>query len=484
MSRREMLEHSMFAATVAAAAAYVPEARAAVVENTSPNSKIRVAVIGVNGRGGEHLRGYLARPDCDVVAICDADEKVGMTKGVPTVEKARGMKPKFYQDLRKLLEDKDVDAVSIATPNHWHSLAAIWAIQAGKDVYVEKPISHNVLEGRRLVQCAAKHKKIVQCGTQSRSHKAQQDLVKYIQDGKLGEMKLARGLCYKPRASIGPRGTYDIPESVNYDLWFGPAQIEPLTRPKFHYDWHWQWNCGNGDSGNQGIHQMDIARWGLGANDIGTGVYSYGGRVGYIDAGDTPNTQISVHEFAGGKRIIFETRGLNTNDFKGVKIGCIFQGTDGYGVSTSSYGLTKVFDNEGKEITTFKGGDSQDHFDNFIEGVRSRDDSKLNGKIIEGHLSSALCHTANISYRIGQEATADQIKSQITNAEELDAYDRMSNHLKDNGITMESAKLHHGPHLTSDPVHENFVGEHAAEANKLITREYRAPYLLPAEADL
>ena len=484
LSRREMLEKSMIAATLAAVS-YTPDVRAEdKPKEASPNEKIRIAILGVNGRGGSHIGGYINRSDCDIVAVVDPDEKVGMSKGVAVIEKKSGKKPAYYQDLRKVLDDKNIDVISVATPNHWHSLATIWGCQAGKDVYVEKPISHNVLEGRRAVQAARKYNRIVQCGTQSRSHKALQEMVKFMREGKIGEVQLARGLCYKPRGSIGARGTYDIPVEINYDVWFGPAQIEELTRPKFHYDWHWQWNCGNGDSGNQGIHQMDIARWGLGVHDIGNFVYSYGGRFGYEDAGDTPNTQISVHEFTGGKRIIFETRGLKTDKFKDVTIGNIFEGTEGYAMCTSSYGAAKIFDKEGKEISSFNGGDGQDHFDNFIECVKTRDASKLNGEILEGHLSSALCHVANNSYRIGKLDSVEAIKPQLRDDLEKDVYDRMVAHLKENTIDLAAVKFFVGPSLTIDPVKEVFTGENSAAANKLMTREYRAPYLLPTEEQL
>jgi hypothetical protein len=240
-TRREFLENSMLAATAAALAgsSLVAPARAAE-ESSSPNEHLRIAVLGLNGRGQSHLGGFMKRPGCEVVAVCDPDEQVLMNKGVAVVEKATGNKPAFYQDLRKLLEDKSIDIVTIATPNHWHSLAAIWAIQAGKDVYVEKPVSHNVSEGRRVVDAARKHGKIVQTGTQSRSAAGIRELVEFMHAGGIGEVKLARGLCYKRRKSIGPRGEYQVPTSVNYDVWTGPAPMHALTRPNFHYDWHWQ----------------------------------------------------------------------------------------------------------------------------------------------------------------------------------------------------------------------------------------------------
>src|SRR5262249_18447262 len=215
-------------------------------QSSSPSERLRVAVLGLKGRGQSHLGAFLGRKDCEVVAVCDPDEQVLMTRGVAVVEGATKKKPAFYQDLRKVLEDKSIDIVSIATPNHWHALAAIWAIQAGKDVYVEKPVSHNVSEGRRIVDAARKHGKICQTGTQSRSSVGTRELMDFIHAGGIGEVKLARGLCYKRRPSIGPRGNYSVPEYINYDVWCGPAPMHALTRPQLHYDWHWQWDYGNG----------------------------------------------------------------------------------------------------------------------------------------------------------------------------------------------------------------------------------------------
>ncbi len=274
-------------------------------------------------------------------------------------------KPAYFQDIRKLLDEKSLDFVTIATPNHWHSLAAIWAMQAGKDVYVEKPISHNVSEGRRVVQTAAKYQRICQAGTQSRSSPGLVEAVAYLKAGKLGEVKLARGpLLQTARFDRATREIIAIPKEVDYNLWSGPAPIKPLTRPRFHYDWHWQWDYGNGDMGNQGIHQMDIARWGLGLNTLADSMLSYGGRFSYEDAGETPNTEVSVLEFGPEKTIVFEVRGLKTEDLKGAKVGVIFYGTEGYMVSPD-YNGASVFDLNGKLIKSWRQGG--DHFGNFFE---------------------------------------------------------------------------------------------------------------------
>src|SRR5436309_2270504 len=269
------------------------------------NSDVRVAVVGFNGRGGEHISALSKADGARITALCDADEDV-LARGVKKLGNVES-----YTDIRKLLESKNVDALSIATPNHWHALGSIWAIQAGKDVYVEKPVSHNVSEGRRIVEFARKYEKMVQTGTQSRSSiQGIKAAVAWIREGNLGKIKVARGLCYKPRGSIGKvDGPQPIPANIDYDLWCGPALKLPLMRQKLHYDWHWVWNTGCGDLGNQGIHEMDVARWFLGVMELSPRVLSVGGRLGYIDDGETPNTMVIYHDYPQAP-LIFEVRGL------------------------------------------------------------------------------------------------------------------------------------------------------------------------------
>lgn len=481
-TRREFLEDSMLAAAAAAASTGLVTSLQA--QSTSPSERLRVAVCGVNGRGQDHLSGFMNRKDCEVVAIVDPDEQVGQGKGVARVEKTTGKKPAYYADIRQMLEDKSIDVVSIATPNHWHALAAIWAIQAGKDVYVEKPVSHNVSEGRRIVEAARKYNKICQTGTQSRSMAGTQDAIQYLHDGKLGEVKIARGLCYKSRPSIGPKGAYDVPESVNYDIWCGPAPTNPLTRPRFHYDWHWQWDCGNGDLGNQGIHQMDIARWGLGVTDVGYSVISYGGRFGYEDAGETANTQVNIHDY-GDKTLVFEVRGLKTAPYKTAGVGVIFHGTKGY-LALNSYSGGSVFDFDGKEVHKFSGGG--DHYDNFVQAVRSRKSEDLAADILEGHISSALCHLGNISYRLGEHVSVAEAKDRLqrvkAKADALETFDRFTSHLGDNKVDLELSKLHFGATLAIDPKSETFTGPGSDRAAPMLSREYRKGFEVPSAANV
>jgi hypothetical protein len=318
---------------------------------------------------------------------------------------------------------------------------------------------------------------------QCRSNPGMQELMKFVQSGKIGEVKLARGLCYKRRGSIGPKGNYSVPQSVDYDLWSGPAQLKPLTRPHLHYDWHWMWDYGNGDLGNQGIHQMDLARWGLGVDDIGTSVLSYGGRLGYEDAGETANTQVSIHEYPNGKRLVFEVRGLKTPPLRGATVGVIFYGTEGY-VVVPSYSGGVAFDLKHQQIKRFGGG--ANHFANFLKAVRSRKQTDLNAPVLEGHISSALCHLGNLSYRLGNLIEVKEAAERLGADEEAwETYDRFQEHLWYNDVAnKDSAMVRFGKKLAIDPKGETFTGESASEANTLLTREYRKPFVVPSESEL
>ncbi len=480
ISRRVFLEDSLFAAAAAALAAQ-PLASSPI--SAAEADILRVAVVGLNGRGGAHVNQFGKRKDCVIAALVDVDEAVANRKA-DELEKATGKRPAIYADLRKCLEDKSIDIVSIATPNHWHALAAIWAVQAGKDVYVEKPVSHNVTEGRRLVEAARKYNRLVQTGTQSRSNTGMRELMQFLHDGGIGTVKHARGLCYNRRQPIGPKGNYDVPASVDYDLWSGPAQLTTVTRPKFHYDWHWQWDYGNGDLGNQGIHQMDLARWGLQETTLGSTVRSYGGRFAYDnDAGETPNTQVCIHEYPGGKRISFEVRNLESDKLDGAGVGVIFYGSEGK-IVIPTYNGGVVYDNDNQEVKKFLGGDESLHFDNFVQAVRLRDPKLLNAEILEGHLSTALCHLGNISYRLGTPVLADELQKSLgDDADALSTLDRFLQHLADNKVDPQTTKITLGPVLQLTD-QETFSGSHADAANKLLTRDYRPPYVVPKTEDL
>jgi predicted dehydrogenase len=466
------------------------------------NNDIRVAVVGLNGRGrSSHLKSLLEMKGVRVVALCDVDSVVlgKAAAAVPGV--------KTYTDVRELLASPEIDAITIATPNHWHSLMGIWACQAGKDVYVEKPISHNVWEGRQLVAAAAKYNRVVQAGTQIRSGEGLIQAVDWVRAGNLGKITASRGFCYKRRASIGKTsGPQLVPASINYDLWSGPAPLVPPHRntPKWgtvHYDWHWIWNYGNGDVGNQGIHQMDVARWFLGERGLPRHTLSIGGRLGYEDDGETPNTQVVVHDYATAP-LIFEVRGLPSkpdassvnpadlagaegagaaaatmDKYRGVSIGNVVDCEGGY-VVVPSYWNAQAYDRDGKLLKEFNGKDTL--MANFIDVVRSRKTANLHGPIGEGHVSSALCHLGNISHQIGKSVSPGETQEKIRgNAPLAEAYGRMVEHLARNNVDLAKTPATFGAPLALDPAKERFTGEDSAAANALLSREYRAPFVVP-----
>jgi predicted dehydrogenase len=392
------------------------------------NDRVRVAICGLNGRGEDHIRGFSRVPNVEITALCDVDENL--------LRKRRGElggKPQTYGDVRKLLEDKSIDAISIATPNHWHTLMAIWACQAGKDVYVEKPCCHNLWEGRQLVRAAEKYQRIVQHGTQTRSAPAIQEAVQKLNQGELGDVYLARGVCFKWRDTIGHAPEEPVPAGVNYDLWTGPAPLKPFTRNRFHYKWHWNWDTGNGDLGNQGIHQVDVARWGLGVG-LPNRIAAIGGHFMFDDDQQTPNTLNCAFQFdlPDGKRkmLEFEVRHWITNSEAGIGrgslstgikrfvghhngIGNIFYGSKGYLAAgdedASSYEIFQS--NDGKPSS--HGHGRGNHFANFIDCVRSRKAEELNAPIQEGQISCALVHLANASYRLGRILEFDPKTEQV-----------------------------------------------------------------------
>jgi predicted dehydrogenase len=472
---------------------------------TGANSDVRVAVIGLNGRGKNHVSSLAAIKGVRIVALCDPDTAV-----LAKAKKLEGVAAsvKTYTDLRELFAATDVDAVTIATPNHWHSLAGIWACQAGKDVYVEKPVSHNVWEGRQFAAAAKKYNRVVQAGMQIRSGEGLREAVEWIHAGSLGKIICSRGLCYKRRDSIGKTvGPQPIPATINYDVWSGPAPILPSRRNSkkngpVHYEWHWFWPYGNGDVGNQGIHQMDVARWFLGESGLPRHSFSLGGRVGYDDDGQTPNTQVIVHDYPTAP-LIFEVRGLpskpgkssdvdtskmNSADaadaaaatmdkYHGVSIGNVVECEGGMMIVPNYWNAT-AHDRDGKIIKEFKGKDG--HMQNFIDVVRSRKTADLFGQIDEGHVSSALCHLGNISRQVGRAMKPGELAERTKGSNlTAEATGRMAEHLAVHGVDFEKTPLTLGATLTVNPRKEQFAGEFSEAANVLLTRKYREPYAVP-----
>ncbi len=418
------------------------------------NDRIRVAVVGLKRRGQDHIRCYheLAREaNVEVAALCDIDESV-LQESAAYYEKLAGRKVRLAVDLRKLLEDPSIDAISYSTPNHWHALGAIWACQAGKDVYLEKPAAHTIWEGRKLIQAARKYNRIVQHGTQSRSNPAMHEGMERLRQGVIGELYMARGMAYKWRGSIGRIKEEPVPAGVHYDLWVGPAPMKPFARQRFHMYWHYLWDYGNGEIGNQGVHQLDIMRWGLGLNTHPTRIQSMGGHYLHDADQETPNTQVASFQYEGRKLLLqFDVRPWITNFEAGIGelyptrgrdnvVGVIFYGSEGYMVMPdySSYHtfLGRQHKPGPKGESLRDPGTNLDHFRNFLRAMRSRKHTDLTADIAEGHLSTALAHLANIAYRTGRR-------------------------------------------LEFDPAGETFPGDE--QANQLLRRTYRAPYVVPEQ---
>jgi len=419
------------------------------------NDRINMAVIGIRGQGGAHVGGFSRIPNVRIKTLCDIDENIWP-------ERVKFLQDKFQYvpvtewDMRKVFEDKEIDAVSIAVPNHWHALATIWAALAGKHVYVEKPSTWSVWEGRQMVNAARAANVLVQVGFQNRSRKNAIAAMNFLHEGKLGKVYMARGHCFKPRGDIGryPDGpmaegekfaltkdgrpefsyTQAYLDKVHYDMWIGPARKRPFNRNRFHYNWHWQFEYGNGDTGNQGPHQFDVARWGLNRDDYPVKVRSFGGMFVYDSAQNTPNTQTTTFEYADGTILEFATRGLLTNSEGKVKIGDIFYGSEGWleiyddgnwqvylGRRGEPGPNSKTIAEEASDATNTVGTGIGGHFGNFIDAIRSGKRSDLNCDIEVGHRSSALPLLGNISYRLGRELTFNGLKEEFVNDAEANA---------------------------------------------------------------
>jgi len=407
------------------------------------NERVGVAVIGVNGRGKSHLDAVTKNPGAEVRAIVDIDQAVAEKRATETARNQDGLRPKEYSDMRKMFESKDIDAVSIATPNYWHALSTIWACQAGKDVYVEKPASHNVFEGRKMVEAARKYNRMVQVGQQSRSTPYKIEAIQKLKEGVIGDVYMAKGLCFKRRKPIGNMQPGTIPPGVDYDLWLGPAHPRAFQENRFHYKWHWYWDFGNGDIGNQGVHEMDVARWGLGIDKLPDNAYSQGGKFVADDDQQTPNTQIAVFRYPE-KMLQFEVRGwISGGEGRMLEdigsgphtIGVLFFGSEGYlSCHNGGYNIYQGEDRKMVSERKAEGDTTYLHWDNFLKAVKSRNHKDLNCDIEVGHISAALCHMANISYRVD-----DKVRFK--------------------------------------PETERFIGN--SEANRLLTRDYRAPFVVP-----
>ncbi len=473
ISRRQFLvQGSKITAGLAFASTLAPftmpsqTASAAKGRVIGANDRINVAVIGIRGRGQGHIKGLAQIPNVCVKTLVDLDENLFAPR-VKKLSEIQSLTPSTASDLRRVLDDKDIDAVSIATTDHWHAIAAIWACQAGKHVYVEKPCSQNIWESRKMVEAARKYNRIMQVGFQSRAMKNVRQAIKFLHDGGIGEIYMARGLCFKPRDGIGkcPDGIgtssdydyyifgnlgtkydSDYMKNVDYNLWLGPAPKRPFNYNRFHYNWHWFWDYGCGDIGNQGPHQLDIARWGMNENEHPVKIKSAGNHFVFDSDQQTPNTQVSTFEYADGKILQFEVRGIYTGTEEDVKVGNFFYGSKGWMVLNSDSTWKTYFGRKNEpgpssETATeyadpmnLTGTGGEAHFRNFTDTIRSGKRQDLTCDIEQGHISSTLPHLANISYRLGREVVFDGKKEKI-------------------------------------------VGDR--KADKLLTRKYRKPFIVP-----
>jgi len=463
------------------------------------NDTINIGVVGCRNHGSwAHLEdSYLNFPNVNVIALCDPDlasidrsAKIVYDKGAPPA--------KAYQDIRLMLENKDIDAISVATPNHWHALATVWGCQAGKDVCVEKPVSHNIWEGRKMVEAAAKYGRIVQADHDMRSNTKIEAAVKYIQSGALGKIEYCHSWVYKRRTSMGTvrkSGGY-IPGTVDYDIYCGPAPMKPLPRINLHYDWHWQWDFGCGEIGNNGPHHLDLCRWILGHQDLPSRVITFGGRYGYEDDGETPNTSVTLFDYKTAP-ILFEVRGLSrskedplmdpfkTTTKKGVRL---FYEWESKNPNTANIivcengfmdmGKQIAYDNDGNKVREFE-GEGVNSVLNFVKAVRSRKEEDIKTPILQGHLSASLCHMGNISYRVGKEASYEMVNDVFKkDFEILDALERTNQHMNANGLNLKNLPIVLGPWLNMDSKKELFKGDFSKEANKYVSRDYREPFII------
>ena len=480
VTRRDFIRSSLVTAVGAGIASSLPGPVWSKV--LGANDDVRVAVVGVRGMGRSHIEQFHKLPDVRVVALCDVDQEFIDLQVKKFTD--RNEKVDTYTDIRKLLEDKSIDAIVVATPNHWHCLMTIWACQAGKDVYVEKPISHNIREGRKMVEAARKYNRIVQAGTQSRSSEGLREAFEYMHQGNLGKILFARAFVYKRRESLGRvSGPQPIPKSVDYNLWTGPAPLRPLMRKNLHYDWHWVWPTGNGEIGNVGCHHIDVCRWALRQDGLPERVMSIGGRFGYVDDGTTANTHIAIFDYKPAP-IIFEARGLSRkkddtvmDHYRGIRQSVVIQCENGYLAGSYAY------DNDGKLVKKFVNDGGGGHYANFIKAMRSRRAGDLNAEIIEGYRSVVLSHIGNIAHRTGGIFSLAQIKEAIGGNEEmLDSLERFQSHLEANGVDLSKRQATLGRWLKFDAKSVRFVDNDRTRemmANALLARNYRKPFVVP-----
>jgi predicted dehydrogenase len=461
------------------------------------NDAVNVAVIGlgsttatggVGGRGHQLIGRLREIPGARIVALCDAD-RAHLDRELQAA-RDHGEKVAAYRDPREVLDDKGVDAVVIALPNHWHALATVWACQAGKDVYVEKPFSYDLWEGRQMVAAARKFGRMVQVGTQNRSSAFLRRVFDRLRGGELGAIRFAHALVYRARDGIGTVDSPTPPPSTaDYELWCGPAPKTPLRRKQLHYEWHWFWDTGNGEMGNNGIHVIDVCRWALGQDRTPPRALSIGGRFAFHDCGETANTHIALLDYQPAP-ILCEVRNVSAGQgaaamgtFRGRNSGVVIDCEGGYFAGDASGGA--YYDSTGKKVEDLGQGDSPKalelaHLSAFLAGVRSRKADDLAAESLEGHRSTACCHMANVSHRLGKPSSPEAIRAAIAGDAELaDTFERCKGYLRENGVDLDATPATLGPWVGLDAERGRFVGDFAEAANGLSRREYREPFVVP-----
>jgi len=395
-----------------------------------PSDKINVGVVGIRSRGKNHIENFIRIKDSRVISICDADENL-FARTIAEIEKLGGEKPGTYVDFRKMLDDKNIDAVSIATPGYWHALQTTWACQAGKDVYVEKPISYNILEGRKMVDAARKYNRIVQAGMQRRANRGFQKAVRLLQEGIIGDIYMGRGTVYRHRASIGRVENSPVPAGVNWDLYRGPAPMIPFNKNHFHYNWHWYWDTSTSEFGNNGIHVMDRIRIAMKINNHPSVISCSGGFYGWDSDQEIPNLQIATFEYDDGKILELEVRSLFTPGEEG---SMLLLGTKGYALlGNGVHTFLGTEKKPGPSITEkdlemdirreeFDKAGIDFHFVNFLDCMKSRKIQDLIADINEGYLSTSMMHLGNIAYRTGRKLTFDSKTEKFINDEDANSY--------------------------------------------------------------
>jgi predicted dehydrogenase len=474
--RREFLRTTL----VAGAAAHLPGS--AWARAAGANDAIRVGVAGVNGMGWSHVQHFHSVDGVRVVAICDPDRGL-LARRREEFEKGR-QKLRTFADVRAMLDQPDLDVVVVATPDHWHALAGVWAMEAGKDVYIEKPLTYSLWEGRRLVEAARRHGRIAQAGSQHRSCPATHKVREYVQSGRLGKIQFAYAQVFNRRQSIGKaEGPLAIPPDVDYELYAGPAPNEPPVRRNLHYDWHWQWPMGTGESGNWGAHIIDDALNITGITEAPRSAVAVGGRFGDDDDGETPNTLLVTFE-TGSFPLVAQFRALPMrpnleamDHYRGIRIGTVIECENGYYAGGRGGGW--IYDKDGRKVEPVEGDGGRGHVENFLGAVRSRRPEDLNAPMRVGHVSALYCHLGNMSYRLGRTVPTEVARKAMQSSDLAgEQFDLMTAHLAANGVDTSVPTLALGDVIRMDPKTDACIGPNAAAASALARRAYRAPFVL------